>query len=179
MCHDIHFRRTVVSSSGQLASSQTVGFPPVLFKIYSKWKHPKRTSKRLKRNIIHKHLIFYISITKYYPSLRNLTDGIMHFFTLKHFHIHTSNHNSLKEIKNLLTIIHCTSVIFFLKLLKMLTCWINECCKYQLNSIQLKHNENVQCANFLHLLNSPEPPSLPIYGGRTMKLLAKWLFLEL
>lgn len=114
---------------------------------YSKWKHPKRTSKRLKRNIIHKHLIFYISITKYYPSLRNLTDGIMHFFTLKQFYIHTSNHNSLKEIKNLLTIIHCTSIIFFLKLLKMLTCWINECCKYQLSSIQLKHNENVQCAN--------------------------------
>ena len=104
----------------------------------TKWKHPNRTSKRLKGNIIQKHLIFYISITKDYPSLKNLTDGILHFFSFKHFYTHTSNHNSLKEIKNLLTIIHCTSVIFSLKLLKMLSCWISECCKYQLNSNSIK-----------------------------------------
>lgn len=30
-----------------------------------------------------------------------------------------------------------------------------------------------------HLMNSPEPPSLPIYRCGTMKMLAKWLLLEL
>lgn len=96
LCHGIHFNGTVFLRLAKWPLLKLLIFLQCYLKI-NMWKHPNWIYKRLKGNIIQKHLIFYTSITKYYPSVKNLTDWLLRFLTSKHFHTYTSNHSSLKK----------------------------------------------------------------------------------